>query len=148
MYIKIFFNEFADGSIRNGAKVIIIIIHGSCRTCEIISMERNRQLAELSRVIEGRSSVRDLVSSNVSPVLPMNRYRFGPKGLYPNMKTGSHLSRRIVLHPESQRLNQERTRKLAELSKFIIGQDSQPKENIVLLGQSLLVEVEYPRRRD
>jgi hypothetical protein len=86
-------------------------------------MERNRQLAELSRVIEGRSSVKDLVSSNVSPVLPMNRYKYrlGPKGL--NVKAGSRLPQkgnRIVLHPERI----EKARRLAELSRFIRGRET------------------------
>jgi hypothetical protein len=82
-------------------------------------MERNKRLPELSRVIEGRSSVRDLVSSNVSPVLPMNKYGYGFRDR--SLKAGSRLpqDKRIVLHPE--RLNQERSKKLAELDRFIGG---------------------------
>lgn len=78
-----------------------------CAICKVLVAERNRQLAELSRVISGRSSVRDLVYSSVK------------------VKAGSssrlHQSKRMVMHPEKQRLNQERVRNLTELSRFIRG---------------------------
>ncbi|HEU4824027.1 MAG TPA: hypothetical protein VFS97_11435 [Nitrososphaeraceae archaeon] len=49
-----------------------------------------------------------------------------------SLKAGSVISpknnKRIILHPEKQRQNQDRTRKLAELARIIM-QISQPRED-------------------
>jgi hypothetical protein len=83
--------------------------------CGIISVEKKRGLAELGKIISGQDGGNGRMAS---PVLPMNRYRYGFRL---KAASSSRSPKRIVLHPERQRLDQERSKRLAELSRFIKG---------------------------
>jgi hypothetical protein len=83
-------------------------------------MERNRKLAELQRIVEGQSKMNERMAA-ISPVLPMNRYKYG-LDKNRSVKAASRLPKRIVLHPKRQRLNQEKSKKLAELYTIIRGE--------------------------
>jgi hypothetical protein len=92
----------------------------NCRICGIISTEKKKGLAELGKIVTGQS--RNTAMNRIaSPVLP--RYKYGMVGYrLGKAKAGSRLPKKIIMHPERQRLNQERSEKLAELYRFVKGE--------------------------